>query len=546
MSWSQLQSLSSMPPGWELPLLDERGPGAYRLLRGGQGARVRALLDAALRPEQAQIKALARVLDAARGTELGARYRLDRVRTLRAFRAAVPVRLSAEHQADLDRVAAGEQGVLTRHKVRALVKTSGTTGAPKLLPVTAPWAGLVADAQALWVLGMVREQGALATGKVLTTVGRAVEGHSAGGLPYGSNTGRMQGAQPWWVRLRYAVPAEVFELEDPELRHYVFLRLALAADVRSWTTANPSTLLAMARVAERWNEALRADLSDGTLSHGPAAGRDLRRFRWRLGRKRALPEGFRLGEAWNLAAVNCWKGGAAPYFLRMLPQALGAEPVVREAGISASEGYFGIPLHSSWAGGVAWTGGHLLEFLPLDGGEARWAHEVEVGSEYRLVFSTTAGLYRYDIQDVVKVVGWYGRAPLLVFSRKDRDVLSVTGEKLTAAQVLEAVGQVLRPAPVGAALGVRMAERPVYRFVIEGSPREGVAAALDGALQRLNGEYASKRRTDRLAPPEVRWVAEGTFARHRAMAHARGVALGQYKDPVLLHGADLDDLEALG
>lgn len=523
------------------PEFDGIGNGAYRLLRGARRALVEAFRASVRDPEHAQRGALARVLDAAEGTTFADRHALRKGMTLAEYRSAVPVRSSAEFQPWLWRVAEGETRALLRHPVESLVKTSGTTGEPKLLPVTRSWAREVSDAQYLWVLGMVKEQEAITRGKVLTSVGKAVEGRSAGGIPYGSNTGRMAAAQPWWLQGRYAVPAAVHAIDDVELRYYVMLRLALAKDVVNWTTANPSTVLAVCRAMQRYREQLSADLADGTLCHGPAAALDRatrRRFGWWWARRR-VPADFRPASFWRLAAINCWKGGSAGYFIERLPEAVGAVLPVREAGITASEGYFAIPLHSSWAGGVAWTLGHLLEFVPVEGGEPRTVTELETGREYRLVISTTAGLYRYDLDDVVRVQGWYHAAPILGFVRKGRDMISVTGEKVSADQVVAAVREALPGELTGFSVGVQMAERPVYTLVVEGAAPFDAAQAFDAALQRLNQEYASKRGSDRLADPVVVVAPEGTYRRFRAARMASGTAEGQVKDPVLLHGESL-------
>lgn len=543
MKPADVRPLSTVPDGWEIPVLDDRGSGPYRLLHALQRSLVRRFLRSVLEPEQAQVRALRRVLDAARGTRFARQHGLASVRSFAEYRAAVPVLSFDDHAPGLRREAAGQARSMVRHRVRSFVKTSGTTGEPKLLPVTGPWARAVSEAQALWVLAMVREQEEVTRGRALTTVGEAVEGHTSGGVPFGSNTGRMQAAQPWLVRRRYAVPGGVFSLDDVDLRHYVLLRLSLAWPVTTWTTANPSTVLALARAVERWREPLLADLADGTLHRGPAASLDPRqRRRWLRGvPRRALPDGFRLGTAWPLAAINCWKGGAAPFFLERLPRALGASPTVRDPGLSASEGYFGIPLHSTWSGGVAWTGGHLLELLPEGGGEPVLPHQAQLGREYRLVVSTTAGLYRYDLNDVVRVDGRYGRAPVLTFLRKGLDVLSVTGEKVTADQVGEAARRVLGDV-AGFSVGVRMGERPTYVLCVEGQQVDGVAAAFDRALATLNPEYAGKRATDRLAPAQVVWLRAGTFRAQRREALARGAAEGQVKDAILLHGDALERL----
>lgn len=504
-----------------------------------------AFRGAVREPAAAQAQALQRVLEAARGTRFAAEHGLETVRSLSDYRAAVPVRSYDDHRHLYEAVAAGERRVVTRQRVLSLVKTSGTTGAPKLLPVTSTWARIVADAQALWVIAMVREQEEVTTGKSLIAVGPAVEGRTAGGLRYGSNTGRMAVAQPWLVKRRYAVPYFIHTLPDPEVRRYCLLRIALSADVRTWTTANPSTLLATCRSLQTWREPLTRDLHDGTLRSGPAAALPaLTRLRlWtRLGQRR-VPDGpWHLGRWWNLACINCWKGGAAPFFLDRLAAAMGATVPVREAGISASEGYFALPLHSSWTGGVAYANGHLLELAPEGGGDIVSLHEAEVGREYRLIVSTTSGLYRYDLNDVVRVVGHMGRTPLLTFLRKGRDVLSVTGEKVTAGQVVQAMREAA-PGAHGFTVGVELAEIPTYVACVAGidpSSADAVGAALERSLCTLNVEYASKRETDRLRPLRCVVVDDDTFDRFRAERLRHGTAEGQVKDPVLVHGHDLD------
>jgi hypothetical protein len=534
---------ATLPDGWACPDLDASGPFPYRWLRFFRGAAIAKLHDACDRPEAAQAEALARVLDAAAGTPFARAHGLDRVRTLDEYRSAVPIRPWAGFADDLRRTAAGE-AVLVRHPVRSFVKTSGTTGEPKLLPVTDVWAAEVAEAQLLWVMAMVREQPECAQGKVLATVGKAVEGRTPSGLAYGANTGRMAAAQPLVVRLRYAVPPEVHDIEDAELRHYVLLRIALAADVRTWTTANPSTILALCRAMARHREALSADLTDATLCRGPAEALDrgLRRRLWPWLWRRRPPADFRPLSFWKLAAVNCWKGGAAPFFLDRLPEALGGPVRIREAGISASEGYFAIPLHSSWGGGVAWAAGHLLELVPVGGSGAIALHEAELGKEYRLIVSTTAGLYRYDLDDVVRVVGRWRNAPVMVFVGKGRDVLSVTGEKVTAEQAAAAVRSALSGPAVGFSVSVRMAEQPAYVVYVEGAPIEGLAARFDAALRALNNEYDGKRGSDRLAHPVAEVLPDGTYARWRATQVARGAADGQIKDPIVVQPADISRL----
>lgn len=531
---------SALPDGWQPPVPGFGSSLSSRLLtlaRHGVRDRFLAALDS---PEQAQHAALERVLDASRGTSFARRYRLGSVRTLADYRDAVPIRPSSEHEPWLRRAAAEGPGLLTRHPHLALNRTSGTTGRPKDIPVTAPWARAVSEAQTVWLLAMLAEQPQLAAfgARALTTVGRRVEARTATGVPIGSNTGRMHGAQPWWVKLRYAVPASIFDLPDVELRTYVMLRLALAVDVRSWTTANPSSLLLVCRLAEQYAEDLARDLHDGTLRHGPAADLDpgwRRRLRPWVWRRRDLPDDPRPGAFWpNLACVNCWKGGAAPFFLERLPRALGADVRVREVGVSASEGHLAVPLHSSWWGGVLHVGGHVLELLPEEDDQPVLPHQVEVGAVVRPILSTTAGLYRYDLGDRLIVEGFYRRTPVVRFLGKVADIISITGEKLTVDQLVTTAREVLHPDVVGWSVQPVIDEVPHLDLLVDGPFDPAHAAAFEEGLRTRNGEYASKRSSGRYGPVRIVGLPPGTLARWRASRSAEGAADGQIKDPCIV------------
>ncbi len=490
-------------------------------------------------PEEVQRRRLKAILRGARATGFAKQHGLRGDESLSAYRAAVPIRTDSEYGPWLRRAAERELGVLTRAPVTSLLKTSGTTGPSKLLPVTAAYEEAVAGGQALWRLALVRDHEAVARGKVLTVVSPAQEGRSEGGVRFGSNTGRMHARQPWLVRSRYAVPAAVHALEDPEVRLYATLRFALQEDVRLLVTANPSTVLRLARGLRRHLTDLMADLAEGEMRRGPgeAAGAALPppvRKRLRRGGARGANA---LARAWDLAAVACWTGGPAPWFLERFPEALGARIPVRDVGVTASEGYFAIPVGDGDVGGVAWLGGHVLEFID-EAGEPRWAWELEEGGRYRLVITTSAGLYRYDLDDLVEVTGHVGGAPVIRFVRKAGAVLSVTGEKVTEAQVLQALAEAAEADPVdGVSVGHRMDDVPALRMVVEGGggqALDGLAARFDAALRRGNVEYESKRATGRLGPVEATQLPGGTYARWRTDRQGEGAPATQIKEPVLL------------
>jgi hypothetical protein len=510
------------------------GNGPYRLLRALGGAPVARFHTGIDDPENAQRARLRVVLGEVSGGAFARDHGLTGAEDLAAFRAAVPVRAADALRPWLDRIEAGEPGVLTRSSVLQLVQTTGTTGQPKRLPVTRAWSDSVAAAQRLWVLGLLRDDEALAGGRALSIVSPAIAGHTAGGIPYGSNTGRMFQEQPFWVRWRAPVPWSAYLIPDVESRQYAILRHALAHDVRSWTAANPSTILLYARRLSEWWEELRRDLHDGTLLR--TGERGLRRRS--LADTPAWP--------WNLRRVNVWRAGPAAFFAARIPAALGADVPLREAGISASEGYFAVPVDDGDP--VAWLDGHVLEFADA-AGTLRWPWELSLGEEYRLVVSTEAGLLRYDMGDLVRVTGFAGRTPRLVFVGRAGSELSAVGERVTEAQLQAAASRTF-PEATHVSACIRWADVPCLRVLIgipgnTPEPTPEAARAFDAALALENVEYADRRESGRYAQPELRILPEQAWERWRERRVREGAPEAQLKDPIALDEPGFEALLAL-
>ena len=62
-----------------------------------------------------------------------------------------------------------------------------------------------------------------------------------------------------------------------------------------------------------------------------------------------------------------------------------------------------------------------------------------MGRDYYIVLTTSGGLYRYDIHDVVRCVGFQGQAPLVEFLNKGKNFSNLTGEKISEYQAIRAV-----------------------------------------------------------------------------------------------------------
>ncbi len=227
----------------------------------------------------------------------------------------------------------------------------------------------------------------------------------------------------------------------------------------------------------------------------------------------------------------------------------------------ASEGRGSTPLVNSGAGGVLNVTSHFFEFLPEEqrdtpGAEFLTADQLESNREYYIYFTTSAGLYRYDINDVVRVVDFYRNTPVIQFIRKGQGMTSITGEKLTESQVTGALIDVVGEDGYDVAhftACVEWGEPPRYSFYTEagetmtGDRLRAFVTGIDRALSTRNIEYEAKRESQRLGPPIVRRVAPGTYQMLRQRRVAEGAPEAQVKIPQLSpnmqFGDGLDVLE---
>ena len=281
------------------------------------------------------------------------------------------------------------------------------------------------------------------------------------------------------------------------------------------------------------------------LRRDPGTAKRLEDILTRTGRLRPV-------EYWpDLAVLANWKGGTVGLYLRDYPEYFGALPV-RDIGLLATEGRLTIPLSSEGSGGVLDIAGTFFEFIPLEQfdrpqPETRLIDEVEVGKCYGLVITTSCGLYRYNIGDIIRVDGFEGKTPVVTFLNKGGHVSSLTGEKLTEHQVVEALALLAKQVatlPGLLVLSPEWGSPPRYALTVEGDAAGRVDWSralnlLDEHLGNLNIEYRSRRDSGRLGPPAVHPIIPGSFARMKE-EHLREVGgrREQYKHVYLVPDVD--------
>jgi hypothetical protein len=521
---------------------------------------------AADRPDETQFRLLKRIVRRERNTAFGRDHKFSQIRTVADFRRQVPIGNYERIEPYINRVLNGEtEALFRRQKVLMFAMTSGTSSARKYIPVTKNFIKAHRKGWYLWALAAYEGRLPLLFGPKFNFSGDDAECRAPSGVPCGSISGFTARMQNSLIRRTYCLPLAANKLHDTHAKYYLAWRAGLTRDVASWMSPNPSTLLALARFGDANKEQLIRDVRNGTLAPEYAFSKHMTREV----RHHLRPNPLRAKEldaiarrtghlypkdVWpNFGLLACWLGGPLTAYLRFFPEYFGNVPK-RDLGLLASECRMTVPLEDDNPAGVLDLWGTFFEFVPVEEIDSPQPtvllpHELEQGRDYYVLLTTSSGLYRYDIQDVIRCVGWHRQTPLIEFLHKGKHISSITGEKLSEIQVSRAADAAcerlrLRLASYAVAPCFE-ASIPYYGLFVEldeiGDRWTGdrLAARLDEELRQANCEYDSKRASLRLGPLRLRPLPSGAWTEFdRRRLSRTGAAAEQYKRPRLF--ADLD------
>lgn len=502
---------------------------------------------------------LRRLLETYQHTELGQKYGFKTIKTIDQFRERIPVLPYSSYEPYTERIACGEKNVLTPDPVVYLNTTSGSTRAQKVIPVTRRfqrslgWANLTSIGFLIAALHSRGQQ----FGPVLGMNAVQTPKRTSGGIEIGpAGPGVFRMGKVLYEQL-VANPYETLKPSDSLTRHYLSLLFALRNPTMRGMGANfPMLVLRICNYLELYSEELLYDLEHGTIADWlklePEIRTSLQR-QWKADPARAAQlrailksEGHLTPKlAWsNLSFIATARGGTSDFYFERFPTYFGDVPGFGVVYATA-EGTFGIYPDLNKDGSVLAIETGFFEFIPQDQWQAEHpktllATEVKAGELYRILMSNYSGFYRYDIGDVVEVVGFYETAPMLIFRYRNGGLLSSTTEKTTefhATQVMKALQQEFNLLLEDFCITLSENEFPAHYLVnIElatGYTLSNPLAFLnrfDCKLKEINTYYGF-RRQDQIPPPRLRILETGSFAIVRQRQLQRGIPDFQLKFP---------------
>ncbi|KAL5197957.1 hypothetical protein ABZP36_001469 [Zizania latifolia] len=540
-------------------------------------------------PDAVQERVLAEILGRNADTEYLRKCGLGGATDRATFRAKVPVVSYDDLQPYIQRIANGDRSpILSTHPVSEFLTSSGTSaGERKLMPTITDELdrrqllySLLMPVMNLYVPGLDK-------GKGLYFLFVKSETKTPGGLTarpvltsyYKSEHFKNRPYDPYH---NYTSPTAAILCADAFQSMYAQMVCGLCqrSDVLRLGAVFASGLLRAIRFLQLNWEQLAADIEAGELT--PRVTDPFVREAV-AGILRSDPELAKFIRA------ECSKGDWAGIITRVWPNTKYLDVIVTGAmaqyiptlqfysgGLpmactmyASSECYFGLNLRPMCdPSEVSYTimpNMGYFEFLPVDetgaasgdAGQLVDLARVEVGREYELVITTYAGLNRYRVGDVLRVIGFHNAAPQFRFVRRKNVLLSIESDKTDEAELQRAVERasaLLRPhgASVVEYTSYACTKRIPGHYVIYWElltkgpsavavPGAGAGATVDADTlgscclemeEALNTVYRQSRVADgSIGPLEIRVVRPGTFEELMDYAISRGASINQYKVP---------------
>lgn len=512
-------------------------------------------------PRQQQI--LLDILRTNRNTEFGQAHQFSAIKSIADFRRQVPLRSSVEFGPYLKRVYQGARNILTTETPYFFAMTAGSTGDYKYIPITRRFKRELDRSVYAFYHLLETNCPEFRSAPIQFFVGSAEGGQSPGGVPQGFVSGFNYKNLPAFIRRKFVVPYWVFTQPDMDDRFYAIGRFLTAqGNLAGFGGFSPLAMMSVVKRLLANIDMLEQDVRNGTLTLNhplapnvytpaslptfkPDAALAQKISDWR-NTERQPPELMQLLLP-NLKYVATWMGGNMSYSTQSLLQLIGHKQV-HEMPFSASEGIFGIPFRLDREGGIAAITSHFLEYIreqdiDLENPPVYCAWELEQGEHYYQIITTSGGLYRYNMEDLIRVDGFYNKAPIVQFVSKRARQISISNERINENDVTESCRQ------ASTATGIHLNEFILfptranhYCLVVEenGQDLAPFAQAFEAQLRTLAKAYSAERGARSLGPTTLLETRQGQLRDYvNAIYFRSALPSSQYK-PIHLSNSFTD------
>ena len=374
-------------------------------------------------------------------TEFGLKYDFKGIHSISDYVNVVPIGDYDSHEDFITcQYETGEKTLLDE-KILLYEKSSGSSSPSKYIPYTGSLKSEFMNGVEPWLYDLYMNYPEIQKGKHYWSISPIIENekYSPIKIPVGfeEDSGYFNKLQSILLSRVFAVPNEVKHLRAEDFATLTLYYLVLAEDLSFISIWNPSFLSVLLSELELYKRQLIRAFETGEmkLSNG-----EFMRFKSNnktVSRAKILKgfSGHDYNELWpNLKLISCWEDGFSRKMAEDLKK-LFPKTLFQGKGLLATEGIISFPLEG--IGKVLSYKSHFFEFMDLKTGDIFLSDNLISGNTYSVLLTTSGGLYRYRLYDLIKVSGHYKGLPIIEFLGKEAHISDYYGEKINEIHVGE-------------------------------------------------------------------------------------------------------------
>lgn len=368
--------------------------------------------------KEVQERKLKEILEKNMNTVYGKKYNFSKIKNFEEYKEKVPLTVYEDYLKYIEQIKRGEKNILTMEDVKLLELTSGSMSASKLIPYTE---GLKKEFQAgikPWIYSLYSSCPEMKKGKSYWSVTPVTteKKYTSGKIPIGfeEDSEYFGKIEKYLLDMIFAHPKDI-KLEKDMERFYwkTSLKLLETENLTLISVWNPSFLLLLLQYIEENRENLLKKISI---------------------RRRKEIENYlferNYSEVWKkLKIISCWGDGNATHYIKDIKNIF-KEVLIQPKGILATEGFLSFPIGDKEGSRISYYS-HFFEFIERETGEINLASQLVTGKNYEVVLTTSGGLYRYCIGDIITVTAVKNGHPVIRFSGRKGIVSDLFGEKIS-------------------------------------------------------------------------------------------------------------------
>ena len=426
--------------------------------------------DITKNPKEESSKFLFKLLDDNKNTEYGKKYHFEDIHSIEDYQKMVPVITYDDVDEDIERMKLGEKNILTSYNFNHMNLTSGTTGKPKLIPLTDEQIEVFMKYESQYLQGILDKyldpswiEGkflSLVEGKHITLDSGITVG-AASSIIADTLKGNLEPYSSLFKAL-YTSPAEAM-VPGPDIdTKYIHLRFAIMEkNIVGITASLYSLIVIFMNYIYNNYEIFINDIEKGTIDSSITLPDDVReslleKIEPMPERAEELRDIFKNGPdipfmplIWPKLqyVVGIGTGDLSNYDRILKEQFHGGKIHSIYMGIQSSEGLWSVSRGIDDINSILVPDSSFMEFLDLDYGDdfskCVTIDKLEAGKIYQIVVTSPVGLYRYRLNDAVKVTGFYNRTPTVEFMYRVNNTINMVAEKTTEIMLKRSVEETL-------------------------------------------------------------------------------------------------------